>query len=120
MTSGTEQGAKSNQTSRPPSEPIKAFPSGMVLKACPEINDYGPGGAVGSWRDLMSAAVVVRSMLGVSPSAYQDACEVMGSRMPRLLSPASSKGQGISTMPAATCVISRERRRAASFRSGRC
>jgi replication initiation protein RepC len=26
----------------------------------------------------MSAAVVVRSMLGVSPSAYQDACENMG------------------------------------------
>jgi replication initiation protein RepC len=33
---------------------------------------------VESWRDLMSAAVVVSSMLGVSPSAYQDACEVMG------------------------------------------
>ncbi|TCU14840.1 replication protein C-like [Rhizobium sullae] len=26
----------------------------------------------------MSAAVVVRSTLGFSPSAYQDACEVMG------------------------------------------
>jgi len=26
----------------------------------------------------MSAAVVVRSMLGVSPSAYQDACDAMG------------------------------------------
>jgi replication initiation protein RepC len=26
----------------------------------------------------MAAAVVVRSMLGVSPSAYQEACEVMG------------------------------------------
>ena len=26
----------------------------------------------------MSAAVVVRSTLAVSPSAYQDACEVMG------------------------------------------
>jgi replication initiation protein RepC len=26
----------------------------------------------------MSAAVVARSTLGVSPSAYQDACEVMG------------------------------------------
>lgn len=50
----------------------------MVLKACPQIVDYGPGGAIGSWRDLMSAAVVVRSMLGVSPSAYQDACEIMG------------------------------------------
>ncbi|RVH05156.1 plasmid replication protein RepC [Sinorhizobium meliloti] len=76
--SRNEQGANSSQTSRPASEPIKAFPLGMVLKACPEINDYGPGGAVRSWRDLMSAAVVVRSTLGVSPSAYQDACEVMG------------------------------------------
>ncbi|RVI51057.1 plasmid replication protein RepC [Sinorhizobium meliloti] len=76
--SRNEQGANSSQTSRPASEPIKAFPLGMVLKACPDINDYGPGGAVGSWRDLMSAAVVVRSTLGVSPSAYQDACEVMG------------------------------------------
>lgn len=76
--SRNEQGAKSNQTSRPTNEAIKAFPLGMVLKACPEIHGYGPGGAVGSWRDLMSAAVVVRSMLGVSPSAYQDACEVMG------------------------------------------
>ncbi|MDW9689303.1 plasmid replication protein RepC [Sinorhizobium meliloti] len=76
--SRNEQGAKSNQTSRPTSEPIKAFPLGMVMKACPEINDYGPGGAVGSWPDLMSAAIVVRSTLGVSPSAYQDACEVMG------------------------------------------
>ena len=27
---------------------------------------------------MMVAAVVVRSTLGISPSAYQDACEVMG------------------------------------------
>lgn len=39
---------------------------------------YGPGGTIGSWREMMGAAVVVRSMLGVSPSAYQEACEVMG------------------------------------------
>jgi replication initiation protein RepC len=58
--------------------PIRSFPLGLVLQACPEIVDYGPGGAVSSWRDLMSAAVVVRSMLGVSPSAYQEACEIMG------------------------------------------
>jgi replication initiation protein RepC len=57
---------------------IRAFPLGMVLRACPQIADYGPGGGIASWRDLMSAAVVVRSMLGVSPSAYQEACEVMG------------------------------------------
>ncbi|PZU89881.1 MAG: replication initiation protein RepC [Shinella sp.] len=59
-------------------ESVKAFPLGMVLRACPEIVAYGPGGGVTNWRDLMSAAVVVRSMLGVSPSAYQQACEVMG------------------------------------------
>jgi replication initiation protein RepC len=60
-------------------EPLKAFPIGMVLRACPEISMYGPGGKIENWRDLMGAAVVVRSMLGVSPSAYQEACEVMGS-----------------------------------------
>ncbi|WP_420361364.1 replication initiation protein RepC [Ensifer canadensis] len=32
---------------------------------------YGPDGAISSWRELMTAAVVVRSMLGVSPSANQ-------------------------------------------------
>jgi replication initiation protein RepC len=56
----------------------KSFPLGLVLQACPEIGMYGPGGAVGSWRDLMAAAVVVRSMLGVSPSAFEDACLVFG------------------------------------------
>lgn len=76
--SGNEQGAKSSQAIRPTKEPIKAFPLGMVLQACPGIRDYGPSGNVESWRDLMSAAVVVRSMLGVSPSAYQDACEILG------------------------------------------
>jgi len=57
---------------------MKAFPLSMVLKACPQITDYGPGGTISHWRELMGAAVVVRSMLGVSPSAYQEACEVMG------------------------------------------
>ncbi|MBX4923643.1 replication initiation protein RepC [Rhizobium bangladeshense] len=57
---------------------LKSFPLGLVLQACPEIGAYGPQGSVGTWRDLMAAAVVVRSMLGVSPSAYEQACEVMG------------------------------------------
>ena len=78
--SGKEQGAKPTENDRPKREPvpIKNFPLGMVLRACPEIAMYGPGGAIGSWREMMAAAVVVRSMLGVSPSAYQAACETMG------------------------------------------
>ncbi|TCU05380.1 replication initiation protein RepC [Rhizobium sullae] len=73
-----EQGAKSSEGNGGQREPLKAFPLGLVLKACPQIIDYGAGGAIGTWRELMSAAVVVRSMLGISPSAYQEACEVMG------------------------------------------
>ncbi|KQV70472.1 plasmid replication protein RepC [Rhizobium sp. Root1220] len=57
---------------------LKSFPLGLVLQACPEISAYGPGGAIANWRDLMSAAVLVRSMLGVSPSAYEEASAVMG------------------------------------------
>jgi replication initiation protein RepC len=55
----------------------KPVPLGLVLKACPDIVDYAKG-AIESWRDLMAAAVLARSILGVSPSAYQDACEVLG------------------------------------------
>ncbi|WP_064684146.1 plasmid replication protein RepC [Rhizobium bangladeshense] len=57
---------------------LNSFPLGKVLQACPDIIDYGPGGAIGSWRDLMVAAVTVRAMLRVSPPAYVEACSVMG------------------------------------------
>lgn len=73
-----EQGAKPSEKKRAESVPIKAFPIGLVLRACPEISNYGPDGRISNWRELMTAAVVVRSMLGVSPSAYQEACEAMG------------------------------------------
>ena len=59
-------------------EPLKPYPLALVLQACPEIAHFGPGGTVSSWRDLMTAAVVVRSMLAVSPSAYEEACGVLG------------------------------------------
>jgi len=73
-----KQGEKTEPEPRRKTEPLKAFPLSMVLRACPQIVDYGPGGAISHWRELMAAAVVVRSMLGVSPSAYRDACDVMG------------------------------------------
>lgn len=66
------------EPTRAKAEPIKSFPLGMVLRACPQIVDYGPAGGISHWRELMTAAVVVRSMLGVSPSAYEEACDAMG------------------------------------------
>ena len=73
-----EQGEIPSEKPKRIAEPLKAFPLPMVLRACPQIADYTSGGRIESWRDLMAAAVVIRSMLGVSPSAYQEACEVMG------------------------------------------
>jgi replication initiation protein RepC len=56
----------------------KLYPLDMVLRACPAIAAYGPEGRITTWRDLMLAAVVVRSFFGVSPSAFEAACTVMG------------------------------------------
>jgi replication initiation protein RepC len=49
----------------------------MVLRACPAILDYAKGG-ISNWRDFMATAAVVRPMLGISPSAWEDAQTVMG------------------------------------------
>lgn len=76
--SRNELEAKPSQALGRQGEPIRSFPLSMVVRACPQISDYAPGGRIDQWRDMMAAAVVVRSMLGVSPSAYQEACEIMG------------------------------------------
>lgn len=71
---------KSGATAEPRTknaEPPKTYPLGLVLKACPDILDYAVDG-IASWRDLMATAAQVRGYLGVSPSAYADALEVLG------------------------------------------
>ena len=55
----------------------KPVPLGLVRQACPQITSYARRG-IANWADLMAAAVVVRSMLGVSPSAYEEACDILG------------------------------------------
>ncbi len=71
--------AECTQAQQPEQQPdLKAFPLSLVLKACPDISAYHRAGAIETWRDLMIAAITVRTMLGISPSAYQDACTAMG------------------------------------------
>lgn len=53
------------------------YPLGMVLNACPDIVDYTKGG-ISNWRDFLATAAVVRSMLGISPSAWEEALEILG------------------------------------------
>ena len=49
----------------------------MVLEACPDIVDYAKGG-IANWRDFQATAAMVRSMLGVSPSAWEAAQSTLG------------------------------------------
>jgi replication initiation protein RepC len=57
--------------------PQQRFPLGMVLKACPDVVDYARHG-ISSWNDFVRTAELVRSVLGISPSAWEDACVVLG------------------------------------------
>ncbi len=58
-------------------ETTKSWPLGFVLKACPDITDYASTD-INSWRELMMTAAQVRGYLGISPSAYEEALDVMG------------------------------------------
>lgn len=58
--------------------PRRDLPLGMVLSACPDIVFYAGGGQIRTWRDLVAAADRARPSMGVSPSAWQEASEVMG------------------------------------------
>ena len=53
------------------------FPLGMVLNACPDLIDYARHG-ITNWRDFLATVAVIRPMLGISPSAWEEAAEVMG------------------------------------------
>lgn len=55
-------------------EPPKGLPLGLILKACPDIEDYAAS-RIESWRDLMVTAAQVRGYLGISSSAYEDALD---------------------------------------------
>jgi replication initiation protein RepC len=54
-----------------------AIPIRLVVEACPDILDYSRS-EIRSVRDLFTTACLVCSLLGVSPSAWQEACAAMG------------------------------------------
>jgi replication initiation protein RepC len=59
--------------------PIRAFSLSLVLQACPDIGMYTRGGqGISTWRELVTAAGVARGALGISQSAWEDACAVIG------------------------------------------
>lgn len=71
------RGAGTELKSESPRPPEGAYPLGMILDACPDIIDYARGG-ISNWRDFMATVAVVRPMLGISPSAWEEAQAAMG------------------------------------------
>ncbi len=60
--------------------PKRELPLGIVLDACANWRELAKDAEIRNWRDFLAAAEVARPMLGVSPSAWREACEVMGER----------------------------------------
>lgn len=58
--------------------PRRDLPLSLVLSACPEIANHAGGRPIRAWRDLQAAAEAARPYMGISPSAWQEAVEVMG------------------------------------------
>ena len=73
-----ESGGSAEENDSLRSLPKRELPLGIVLDACPDIADMAQGGAIRHWRDFLAAAEAARPMMGVSPSAWQEACEAMG------------------------------------------
>jgi replication initiation protein RepC len=73
-----EASGSAERTDNVRSLPRRDLPLGMVLSACPEIANYAQGGPIRTWRDFAAAADRARPSMGVSPSAWQEAVEVMG------------------------------------------
>lgn len=56
---------------------LAKLPLQIVLQACPEIQPYAERRIEG-WRDLVNAAGLVRGMMGINPSAWEEARTTMG------------------------------------------
>lgn len=74
--SGAGGSADENDNLR--SLPKRELPLGIVLDACPDLMDLAQGGRIRHWSDFLAAVEVARPMMGVSPSAWREACEAMG------------------------------------------
>lgn len=59
--------------------PKRELPLSIVLDACPNVLwMVKGGGGIRSWRDFLAAVETVRPVMGISPSAWEDARVAMG------------------------------------------
>lgn len=73
-----EEGGSAGETGNLRSLPKRELPLGIVLDACPNVLWLTKGGAISQWREFLAAADLARPVLGISPSAWEDAQVAMG------------------------------------------
>ena len=76
--SGLDAGPDPDKIAGPDRPPAaSAVPIRMVVELCPDIVDYARGD-IRTPLDLIRTASTARPMLGISPSAWEEACTAMG------------------------------------------
>ncbi|WP_108610500.1 plasmid replication protein RepC [Aminobacter sp. MSH1] len=75
-----EAGGSDAETDNLHSLPKRELPLGIVLDACGSWRELAKDGEIRNWRDFLAAAEVARPLLGISPSAWRDACAALGER----------------------------------------
>ncbi len=73
-----EAGGTAAESDNLRSLPKRELPLGIVLDACPALQDLAQGGSIRHWRDFLATADLARPFLGISPSAWREAREAMG------------------------------------------
>ncbi|WP_319520687.1 plasmid replication protein RepC [uncultured Martelella sp.] len=75
-----EESGNADETDNLHSLPKRELPLNLVLDACANWRDLAKGGEIRHWREFLGVCETARPMLGVSPSAWREACEVMGDK----------------------------------------
>ena len=75
-----ETSANAEETDNLHSLPKRELPLNLVLDACANWQDLAKGGEIRHWREFLGVCETARPMLGVSPSAWREACEVLGDK----------------------------------------
>jgi replication initiation protein RepC len=74
-----EESGSVGETDNVRSLPKRELPLGIVLDACPNMLWLAKGGSgIRNWREFLAVAETARPVLGVSPSAWEDAKVAMG------------------------------------------
>ncbi|WP_108461597.1 plasmid replication protein RepC [Devosia naphthalenivorans] len=75
-----EASGSAGEASNVQSLPRRELPLAIVLDACSNVLWLVKSGEIRTWRDYLAAAELVRPVLGISPSAWDDAKAAMGER----------------------------------------